>query len=274
MKLGTAQVGNRTRAFKESGGEYSYFEAEDVGELIATTGWRELPGQAGPEPSRSDLKAPILRPGKIICVGLNYTDHAAEVGKETPTYPTLFAKFANSLIGPADEIQIPHTSISDRIDWEAELVVVIGERVFQADALSARAAILGYSVANDISMRDWQQRTSEWLQGKTFEATTPFGPVIVTSDEWEPSDGHAVECIVDGAIEQSGTTSSMILSPEQIVEYITSFMSLEPGDIILTGTPAGVGMAKGKYLRDGAVVVTRIAGLGELSNRCQTVSTE
>lgn len=259
--------GKRTRAFATDGDVTRYFDAPDVGALLESprTSWA---GEIGPAPDADRLVQPVLRPRKIICVGLNYFDHAREVGKATPQHPTLFAKFATSLIGPTDDIRLP--SVSDEIDWEAELAVVIGTTVREADEGIAHDAILGYTVLNDVSVRDWQRRTSEWLQGKTFDRTTPVGPVIVTADEFDPTEPHEIRTTVDGHVEQRGSTTDMIFSPASIVAYISTFMTLEAGDIIATGTPAGVGFAQRppRFLHAGSIVETHIGGIGTLANTC------
>ncbi|MFA5607380.1 MAG: fumarylacetoacetate hydrolase family protein [Leucobacter sp.] len=209
---------------------------------------------------------PVQRPGKIICAGLNYYAHAEEVGKTPPDVPTLFTKFASALAAPAEDLVIP--ALSEEIDWEAELAIVIGKRVKAAGPVAARAAIFGYTVLNDVSARDWQRRTSEWFQGKNFDRSTPIGPVIVTADELDVEGGVGVECAVNGVRRQSGTTADLIFKPADLIMYITQFMTLEPGDIIATGTPAGVGMASKPptYLQDGDTLTTSIEGIGELVN--------
>jgi acylpyruvate hydrolase len=267
MRLGTIADGDRTRAFTTDGAVTTYFDARDVGELLHLPR-AEWAGRVGPSPDPMMLLQPILRPGKIVCVGLNYHDHAAEVGKPAPDYPTLFAKFATALVGPTSNILLP--AVSTRMDWEAELAIVIGAPARNLDQVAALDAILGYTVLNDVSARDWQQRTSEWLQGKNFDATTPLGPTIVTTDEFDPTEDHEIRTTVDGRVEQLGTTSNMIFSPAQIVSYISTFMTLEPGDIIATGTPAGVGFiqAPPRYLAPGSRVETHIAGIGTLTNLC------
>jgi len=206
-----------------------------------------------------------LRPGTETAarreVGSSRT-HIQEMGRELPPYPTLFAKFAEALIGPYDDLVLP--AESDAVDWEAELAVVIGQRVRHADGDSAQAAIAGYAVANDVSMRDWQFRTSEWLQGKTFEATTPFGPHLVTTDEVAPD--AQIVCEVDGETVQSSRISDLVFSPVELVRYISTILTLSPGDVIIIGTMGGVGHARKPpaYLHPGQKLVTRIDGVGEL----------
>jgi acylpyruvate hydrolase len=268
MRLGTVRRNGTTQAFRQEEGRTTYLPAKDVGELLQREDWRTLAGELGPEPEAGSLDQPILRPGKILCAGLNYYAHAEEVGQEVPKYPSIFTKFANALVGPTDDVVMP--AASGKIDWEAELTIVIGRTVRHADEAAARAAILGYAVLNDVSVRDWQGRTSEWFQGKNWDRMTPWGPVIVTADELDPEAGLAVECELDGVLKQSGTTADLIFSGAKLVSYLSEFMTLEPGDIIATGTPAGVGLARKprEWIPVGAELVTRIEGIGELRNRC------
>ncbi|NKX51748.1 fumarylacetoacetate hydrolase family protein [Arthrobacter deserti] len=268
MRLGTVRRNGGTQAFRQEGGATTYLPARDVGELLQQDGWRSLAGEQGPAPEPGDLDQPVLRPGKILCAGLNYYAHAAEVGQDVPKYPAIFTKFHNALVGPTDDVVLP--AASSKIDWGAELAVAIGSPVRHADEAAARRAILGYSAHNDVSVRDWQGRTSEWFQGKNWDRTTPWGPVIVTADELDPEAGLAVECELDGVRKQSGTTSDLIFSCAQLVSYISEFMTLEPGDLVATGTPAGVGLARKprEWIPAGAELVTRIEGIGELRNRC------
>jgi acylpyruvate hydrolase len=212
--------------------------------------------------------APLIpKPGKIVCVGLNYRSHILEMGRELPLYPTLFAKYRQALIGANDDIVLP--AVSDNVDWEAELAVIIGDQARHVTVAEASNAIAGYAVLNDISVRDYQNRTPQWLQGKTFEATTPVGPFLVTSDE-SPGPDRAITCEVDGELMQEADTVDLVFDPATLVSYISSIVTLEPGDIIATGTPGGVGHARDprRYLSEASVVVTRIAGLGECRNSC------
>jgi acylpyruvate hydrolase len=267
MRLATIRVAAGTEAVRVDGDTAIEIGVRDVGALLADPGWRERASAAdGPRHMASSLDyAPVVpRPGKIVCVGLNYRTHIQEMGREVPPYPTLFAKFAEALIGPYDDLVLP--AESDAVDWEAELAVVIGHRVRHADRDSARAAIAGYAVANDVSMRDWQFRTSEWLQGKTFEATTPFGPHLVTTDEVAPD--AQITCEVDGETVQSSRISDLVFSPVELVRYLSTILTVSPGDVIITGTMGGVGHARTPpgYLHPGQKLVTRIAGVGELVN--------
>ncbi len=268
MRLGTVRRDSATQAFRQEGGRTDYLPVADVGELLAG-GDLALPGEPGPAPAPEDLLTPVLRPGKIVCAGLNYYDHAEEVGQQIPEHPTVFAKYANVLVGPVDPIAMPEES--EKVDWEAELVAVIGTSVRHATPEQARAAIAGYTIMNDVSVRDWQGRTSEWFQGKNFDRTTPVGPVVVTADEVDPEAGLAIRCTVDGVRRQDSSTDRMIFSAVQLVEYLSRFMTLDPGDLVACGTPAGVGLAQKPrriWLQDGQEVVTEIEGIGELRNLC------
>jgi acylpyruvate hydrolase len=267
VRLATIRTAGGTAAVRVDGDTAIEVGVRDVGELLADPGWRERAAAAdGSRHLAGGLDyAPVVpRPGKIVCVGLNYRTHIQEMGRELPAYPTLFAKFAEALIGPYDDLVLPVES--DAVDWEAELAVVIGQRVRRAGPVGARAAIAGYAVLNDVSMRDWQFRTSEWLQGKTFEASTPFGPHLVTTDEVAPD--AEIVCEVDGEVVQSSRISDLVFSPVELVRYISTILTLSPGDVIVTGTTGGVGHARKppRYLRPGQKLITRIAGIGELAN--------
>jgi acylpyruvate hydrolase len=201
-------------------------------------------------------------------VGLNYRDHVLEMGHDLPDYPTLFAKYAPSLVGAYDDIVLPR--VSDKIDWEVELTIVIGRSVRHATSEQAEAAIAGYTVLNDVSVRDYQRRTSQFLQGKTFDRTTPLGPWLVTSDQ-VPAGGLDVSTVLDGETMQRSNTAELVFSPVDLVVYLSTIMTLNPGDVIATGTPGGVGHARKppRYLTDGALVVTTVAGVGECRNTCR-----
>lgn len=243
----------------------------DAQSFSAVPGWRHAAEAALRHRARRALPddaflAPIPRPSKILCCGLNYRDHIAETGRDVPTFPTLFAKFADTLTGARDDIWVRD---SERVDWEAELAVVVGAELDRATSAEAQQAILGYTVANDISMRDWQQRTVQWLQGKAFDATTPIGPHIVTADAIEPRDGLRITCSVNGEVQQTGNTAELVFDAADLVAYVSQFTRLRPGDLILTGTPGGValGMDEPRWLCGGDVVSTFIEGIGELRNR-------
>ena len=221
--------------------------------------------QLGDSPAAVRAQLPFPSPGKVICCGLNYADHIVETGRERPAYPTLFAKYADTLIGPTDDIVLP--SGLD-VDWEAELAVVVGAELRGADRDEAAAAIAGYTVANDISVRDWQQRTLQWFQGKAWDRSTPVGPVVVTPDEVDPVAGLEISCRVNGEEVQRANTSTLVFDSADLLAYISTFTVLRPGDLVLTGTPGGVGMARDpqRFLAHGDVVETEIAGIGTLRN--------
>jgi len=210
-------------------------------------------------------RLPLPRPGKVICCGLNYGDHIAETGRERPAYPTLFAKYADTLLPDGADIVLPSGL---QVDWEAELAVVVGRELRNATPLQAEQAIGGYTVANDISVRDWQRRTLQWFQGKAWDATTPIGPVVVTPDELDPAAGVEVICRVNAVERQRGNTKSLVFDCPTLLSYISTFTVLRPGDVVLTGTPGGVGMGMTPptYLADGDVVETEIPGIGTLTN--------
>jgi len=273
VRLATVRVHEGTRAVLADGDGYIDLGVADVGALLAEADWSEraLLGGEGAARYRSadvELAPLVLRPGKIVCVGLNYRTHILEMGRELPEYPTLFAKFADALVGANDDIALPPES--DAMDWEAELVVVIGRPVRRANEEQAAAAIAGFTLMNDVTMRDWQFRTREWLQGKTFEGTTPLGPVLVTPDELtggvRPS--LAMKCTVDGEIVQQADTGDLVFDSVALVRYVSTIGTLRPGDIIATGTPGGVGHARTppRYLSAGQTVVTEIDGIGVLTN--------
>lgn len=275
MKLGTLRTGeDGTTAVLEVGANaYLPLPYSNVGALLSDPSWRSVADAVAAAPtaeanvvSASPASLAPLLPlaGKVICCGLNYGDHIQEMRRELPEYPTLFAKYADTLTGPADSIEIHG---SEQVDWEAELAVVVGSPLYRADEEQAREAIAGYTVANDISMRDWQRRTLQWFQGKAFDATTPVGPVMVTPDEVEGD--FEVRGYVNGELVQAGNTGTLVFGPAKLLSYISHFTALRPGDLVLTGTPGGVGMGMNppRFLHDGDVLVTEIAGIGRLENR-------
>ena len=270
MRLATVRTDDGTRAARVEPGRYVDLDAADVGELLARSDWRGAAAAADGPSYDVDLGlAPLVpRPGKILCVGLNYRSHILEMGRDVPEHPTLFAKFADALIGATDDIEL--APASDAVDWEAELTVVIGDTVRRADDESAAAAIAGFTVMNDVTMRDWQFRTKEWLQGKTFEATTPLGPVLVTPDELPggTAPSMTITATVNGEVMQKADTSDLVFGPVDLVKYASTIVTLRPGDVIATGTPGGVGHARKppRFLEDGDVVVTQVDGIGRLEN--------
>lgn len=215
-----------------------------------------------------DLAPVVPDPGKIVCVGRNYRDHRAEMAAPDELYPTIFAKFSEALIGPNDSIEMPPESAM--VDWEVELAVVIGTVVRRANPKEARQAIAGFTVINDVTARDWARRTSQWLQGKTFQSTCPLGPALVTPDEIDASN-LAISCSVDGVVKQAANTADMMFTPVDLIEYVSRIVTLQPGDVIATGTPGGVGWARKppEFLSDGQILRSSIEGIGELVNVCR-----
>ena len=211
------------------------------------------------------IGAPIARPHQILCIGLNYSDHAAETGAPVPDEPILFTKSPNTLVGPYDDVRIPRGST--KLDWEVELGVVIGKRTSYLDSVDdARAAIAGYVVANDVSERAFQtERGGQWSKGKSAETFNPVGPWLVTPDEIGEVLNLRMWLDVSGVRRQEGSTSTMIFDPYFIVHYLSQFLVLEPGDLINTGTPSGVGMGfqPPVWLQAGDVMELGIDGLGQ-----------
>jgi acylpyruvate hydrolase len=270
VRLVTIRTSDGTRAGRIDGDRVVPLDAPDAAGVL-DAGIESVSEAAGIESTAlgdADLAPVIPRPSKIICLGLNYRSHIEEMGAELPEHPTLFAKFAAALIGARDPIQLPDASSA--VDWEAELAFVIGRRVRNASPDEAAGAIGGYTICNDVSMRDWQWRTSEWLQGKTWEGSTPLGPALVTPDEVDHAADLLLRCEVDGEVVQEARTSDLLFKPADVVSYVSTIMTLEPGDVFSTGTPSGVGagMQPARFLQPGQVVRTSIEGLGELVNEC------
>lgn len=213
------------------------------------------------------LEAPIARPPKILAVGLNYRAHAEECGMKIPVVPIIFNKQSTSATGPFDVIHRPKESTD--IDYEGELAIVIGKRCRRVSAADARSVVAGYAVANDVSVRDWQLRTPTMTMGKSWDTHCPFGPWITTIDEVADPGALDLKTWVNGELRQSANTSDLIFNCDQIVEHLSTAFTLEPGDVIVTGTPSGVGlwMNPQTWLKDGDVVKIEIAGLGTIENR-------
>jgi len=212
------------------------------------------------------MSLPIERPGKIVCVGLNYRDHAEEQGTALPQAPLLFAKWPNTLIGPGDAIVIP--SITKQVDYEAELGVVIGERVRGVSEENALEAVRGYLCLNDVSARDLQFGDKQWTRGKSPDTFCPIGPALVPAAEVPDPQTLAIRAIVNGRVLQDSSTSNMIFTVAEIIAYVSQAITLEPGDLIATGTPAGVGAFRDPpiWLQPGDEVTIEIEGLGALTN--------
>ena len=270
MRIATVRTAHGTRAARVEGDRVVELVVPDVGVLLASGVDPAEATEAGPVHAVETVDfAPVIpRPAKVFCLGLNYRAHILEMGHALPDHPTVFSKYAIALIGARDDIWLPVESTA--VDWEAELGIVIGKPVRRASANDARAAIAGYTVVNDISMRDWQYRTQQWDAGKTWEHATPAGPWLVTPDEVDHAADLRITCDVDGERMQDGCTADLLFDPVETVRYLSTVCTLEPGDLISTGTPAGVGHGRKPpvYLAPGQVVRTAIEGIGELVNPC------
>ncbi len=213
------------------------------------------------------LHAPLARPGKIVAIGLNYEDHAAETGAEIPEKPVVFAKYPNTVIGPGAPIRIP--PIAEQIDYEAELAVVIGRRARNVPESEALEYVFGYTNSNDVSARDLQfSEGGQWTRSKSIDTFLPVGPYVATRDEIPDPQNLYIRAILNGEVVQDGTTSKMIFSVAELVSFLSQGMTLDPGDIIITGTPPGVGMARDPqlWMKPGDEVSIEIEGLGTLTN--------
>lgn len=221
--------------------------------------------------SEVKVEAPVPAPGKIICVGHNYREHILEMKRELPPYPVVFAKFANTVVGPQDDI--PFFPISEQLDYEAEFAFVIGKRARNVPQAEALDYVAGYTIVNDVTYRDLQRRTLQWLQGKTVEGSAPMGPWLITSDELTNPSGLEVVLTVNGEERQRSNTANLVFSVQYLIEFLSNLMTLEPGDVILTGTPGGVGVARNPqvFLKDGDIVRIEIDQIGVLENKVTTV---
>lgn len=226
------------------------------------------PGGEQFDPAKTLLRAPIPRPPKVICVGLNYRDHAEECGLKIPEVPTIFAKFPTAIIGPREPIVLPRNST--RPDYEAEFAVVIGRGGRHIPESRWREHVFGYTCFNDVSARDFQMATTQWTIGKTFDTFAPIGPAIVTADEIPDPHSLDISLVLSGDVMQHSNTRNFIFPIPRLIAHLSSVFTLEPGDIIATGTPSGVGFARTppRYLKPGDEVVVRIQGLPDLVNPC------
>ena len=233
---------------------------------------------AGITPNETSIRFPLssvklrppLRPRKIIAVGRNYAEHAKELGNTAPSAPLLFSKLPNSVIGTGDTITWSE-AVTQQVDWEAELAVVIGKRAAQVSVEDAMKFVYGYTAANDITARDLQETEPQWVRGKGMDTFCPLGPVIVTKNEIPDPHALSLTTTVNGETMQNGNTGDMIHRVDALVSYISQWITLEPGDVILTGTPSGVGkgMKPPRFLKDGDVVAVTVEGIGTLTNPCK-----
>jgi acylpyruvate hydrolase len=242
-------------------------DGEELGEL------QRRAEQASERISLTDvtLHAPITDPQKIVCLGLNYRDHAEETGQDIPVAPMWFAKFANSLIGSGQDIVLP-AAHPEYVDYEAELALVIGAPASNVAAEDALAHIAGAMPFNDVSARDLQLQNTLWTSGKAIDTFAPCGPALVTLEEIEDLRALGLRTRINGELLQQGTTANLIFGPAEVVAWLSRTMTLLPGDIIATGTPAGVGAAQGRFLRDGDTVEVEIDGLGAVRNTVRTAT--
>jgi len=240
----------------------------DVGEMLARgIGIDDLPeGAADIDPASVRIRAPIARPGKIICVGLNYHDHCREQSVEPPAYPMLFSKFANAVADPGQTVRRPPAT--EKLDLECELAVVIGTRASRIGPQEASGVVFGYTILNDVTMRDLQAEDRQWLRAKGSDGFAPMGPVVVTADEIGDPQALAMRSSVNGVTWQDSTTAEMIFDVATIVAFASRTITLEPGDVIATGTPAGVGHyhRPPRYLNGGDVMRCEIVGIGVLES--------
>ena len=259
---------------KDLSGRYKDWD----GEFFSSGGLKELEKfvkeiglESQPDVPSSALGAPVARPGKVICIGLNYTDHAEESGMPIPAEPIVFMKAANTVVGPYDNILIPRNS--SKTDWEVELAVVMGaEARYLSDPKESAQYIAGYCICHDVSERHFQlERGGQWTKGKSCDTFNPLGPWLATTGEAGDISSNRMSLKVNGIVRQRGTTANMIFNVNVIVHYLSQFMTLEAGDVISTGTPPGVGlgMKPPQFLKAGDVVELQIEGLGEQRQVCK-----
>jgi 2-keto-4-pentenoate hydratase/2-oxohepta-3-ene-1,7-dioic acid hydratase in catechol pathway len=281
MRLMTVQTEGGPRACGERDGQYVDLGAADptlpasLRDLLATgeEGLRRARealsrGAVAYDPATAVLLAPIPNPRKIVCLGLNYRDHAVETGAPIPAEPILFSKYATAVIGPGASIVLP--AVSDQVDYEAELVVVVGRGGKAIPRERAYDHVAGYTVGHDVSARDWQLHKpgKQWMAGKTFDTFAPIGPALVTADEVPDPHALGIRLRLNGQTMQDSSTSQLIFRVDEVIAYLSRIFTLEPGDLIFTGTPPGVGMARTPpvWLKPGDVVEVEIDGLGTLRN--------
>ncbi|HVU21754.1 MAG TPA: fumarylacetoacetate hydrolase family protein [Rhizomicrobium sp.] len=245
----------------------------DMAALIAA--WprveRDLRALQNSEPhlklSDIHLQAPVPRPQKILAIGLNYLDHIEESGQQKPERQIWFSKLPNAVNGPFDAIQIP--KVSSAVDYEAEMVAIIGQRCRHVSAAQAPGVVFGYAAGNDVSVRDWQFQTPQWILGKSFDTHAPFGPWIVTADEVGDPHTLGIRCFVNGQIRQNSNTANLVFNVFDQIALLSQVMTLEPGDVIFTGTPGGVGFAAKPpaFLKAGDAVRVEIDRIGAIEGR-------
>jgi acylpyruvate hydrolase len=240
----------------------------DVGALLRAgpQGLEAARAAQGGEPYAPEaLRRPVLAPGAVVCVGMNYRAHILEMGRELPEAPTLFSKLPRALTDPGADVELP--APSEAVDYEGELAVVIGRGGRDVAPERAWEHVAGLTLLNDVSARDFQRRTLQWFAGKTFQRSTPVGPFVVTPDELGDLDAHQLQTLVNGEERQRASLGDLVFDVPTLVADLSRIVELEPGDLIATGTPGGVGAAQGRYLQDGDVVEVVVGALGVLRNR-------
>lgn len=242
----------------------------EQGETTLSVARRALATQLPVLPrSQVTFLAPVTRPDKVVCVGMNYADHCKEQNVRVPKEPIIFSKFSSSIVGPYDEIILPPES--EEVDWEVELAVIIGKKGKHIKATDAMAHVTGFTVAHDVSARDWQMRRNgkQWLLGKTFDTFCPLGPALVTRDSITDPHNLKICCRVNGEVVQSSSTNQMVFKTEELIAWVSQFVTLYPGDIILTGTPPGVGVFRKPpvFLKKGDEVQCEIEEIGAIVNK-------
>lgn len=270
MRLGTIRYSSGTRAVRLEDDGAVVLPFDDVGALLRSgNGWRTHASAAGERVALDAVRhrPVVVEPEKVVCVGANFD---RGTGEPRSRFPSLFTKFPRTLIGAGEDIELPAPAVSEQVDWEVELAAVIGTEVRREPERTAARAIAGFTVLNDISVRDWQWRTSQIFPGKNFERTTPLGPHMVSVDEVADVGDLELSCEVDGQRVQHGRAADMIFSPAEVIAYVSTFTTLVPGDVVSLGTPPGSGVTRVPpvFLAPGQVVRSVISGIGEMSNRC------
>jgi len=278
MRLVTFEQAGHRRAGVVRNGEVVSLDTAGFPDLLSvlqggTTALQKVEAFAATAPAAVPLAsvkfcAPIPDPPKILCMGLNYRDHAKEANMEIPKYPVIFAKYTNTVIGCGDPIVLPKNS--SKPDYEAEFGFVIGKRARHIKAEDWRNYVFGYMNCNDVSARDYQMSVSQWTMGKNFDTFAPMGPYLVSADEIDDPHNLNISLTLNGETMQTSNTRELIFKIPETVAFLSSVMTLEPGDVVLTGTPAGVGFSRKppRWLTPGDEVVVRVEGLGELRNTC------
>jgi acylpyruvate hydrolase len=270
MRLATLAAGHGSQAVVvREDGAVPVDGYDDVGALLRDPAGRdaarsaERDGAADPLDERRLLR-PVLAPGAVICVGLNYRSHIVEMGRELPSHPTLFGKLARALTDPFADIALPRAS--DKVDYEAELAVVVGAGGREIPRDDAWSHVAGLTVFNDVTARDFQRRTLQWFAGKTFQASSPMGPWVVTPDELGDVSERELRLTVNGEERQRALLGDLVFDVAALVADVSTIVELEPGDVIATGTPGGVGEGSGRFLAPGDVVAVHVDGIGEIRN--------